>query len=84
MIKSELIVIQQIRRNGLSRVAVQRLIEEEKILVNGKKTKPSYKIQENDKITVEEEQPKEKLRKPEELVSQKKTYSLSNGLARES
>ncbi len=47
------------QKNGLSRVAVQRLIEEEKILVNGKKTKPSYKIQENDKITVEEEQPKE-------------------------
>lgn len=43
----------------LSRVAVQRLIEEEKILVNGKKTKSSYKIQESDEITVEEEKPKE-------------------------
>ena len=34
-------------------------IEQEKILVNGKKTKPSYKIQEKDEITVEEEKPKE-------------------------
>lgn len=47
------------KKEGLSRVAVQRLIEEEKILVNGKKTKPSYKIQEMDKITVEEVKPKE-------------------------
>lgn len=43
----------------LSRVAVQRLMEEEKILINGKKAKPSYKIQENDEITIEEEEPKE-------------------------
>ena len=34
--------------NNLSRVAIQRLIKEEKILVNNKKTKPSYKIQESD------------------------------------
>lgn len=47
------------KNNEISRVAVQRLIGEEKILVNGKKTKPSYKIQENDKITMEEEKPKE-------------------------
>lgn len=47
------------KKDELSRVAVQRLIEEEKILVNGKKAKSSYKIQENDKITVEEEKPKE-------------------------
>ena len=42
-----------------SRVAIQRLIDEEKIKVNGKKTKASYKIQENDVITIEEEQAKE-------------------------
>lgn len=48
-----------LKAEELSRVAIQRLIEEEKILVNGKKTKPSYKVQENDKITVEEEKPKE-------------------------
>ena len=47
------------QENGLSRVTVQRLIGEEKVLVNGKKTKASYKIQENDKITLEEEKPKE-------------------------
>lgn len=47
------------QKEGLSRVAVQRLIEEEKILVNGRKTKPSYKIQEKDEITVKEEKPKE-------------------------
>ena len=39
-----------------SRVTVQRLIEEEKILVNGKKTKASYKIQNADSIEVEKEE----------------------------
>ncbi len=43
----------------MSRVAVKRLIDEEKILVNNKKTKASYKVQENDEITIEEEKPKE-------------------------
>ena len=43
----------------ISRVAVQRLIKEEKILVNVKKVKASYKVQEGDSITVEEEQAKE-------------------------
>ena len=43
----------------LSRSAIQRLIEEEKILVNDKKTKPSYKVQSGDVITLKEEQPKE-------------------------
>ncbi len=47
------------QKNGISRVAVQRLMEDEKILVNGKKMKSSYKIQENDTITMEEEKPKE-------------------------
>lgn len=47
------------QKEEISRVAVQRLIEEEKILVNGKKTKASYKIQEDDEITIEEEEPKE-------------------------
>ena len=46
-------------KTELSRVTVQRLIEEEKILVNDKKIKASYKIQSGDKITVEEEIPKE-------------------------
>lgn len=47
------------KKDGLSRVAIQRLMEQEKILVNGKKAKPSYKIQENDQITIEEEKPRE-------------------------
>lgn len=43
----------------ISRTAVQRLIEEENILVNGNKTKASYKVQENDKIEIHELKPKE-------------------------
>lgn len=43
----------------LSRTNIQRLIEEGKILVNLKNTKVSYKVQENDEITIEEEKPKE-------------------------
>lgn len=42
-----------------SRANIQRLIENEKILVNGKKTKVSYKIQQNDEISIEDEKPKE-------------------------
>lgn len=36
----------------LSRVAVQRLIENKEILVNNIEQKPSYKVRQNDKITV--------------------------------
>lgn len=42
-----------------SRANIQRLIENEKILVNGKKTKVSYKVQQNDEISIENEEPKE-------------------------
>ena len=42
-----------------SRVTIQRLISEEKILVNGKKTKASYKVQKGDKIQIKEEKPVE-------------------------
>ena len=42
-----------------SRTAVQRLIEEEKITVNGKKEKASYKVQNGDKIEIEEEPARE-------------------------
>ena len=48
-----------LKNEDISRVAIQRLIEEKKILVNGKKTKSSYKVQEGDKITLEQEKPKE-------------------------
>lgn len=47
------------QNQDLSRVAIQRLIENEKVLVNQKKTKASYKIQEGDSITLEQEEPKE-------------------------
>ncbi len=47
------------KNKELSRVAIQRLIEEEKVFVNNKKTKASYKVQEKDVINLEEEIPKE-------------------------
>lgn len=55
------------KSKDFSRVAIQRWIEEEKVLVNGKKTKPSYKVQENDKISIEEEKPKEIELKAQEI-----------------
>ena len=42
------------QKSDLSRVTVQRLIDEEKILVNDKKTKSSYKVQNGDIIKIEE------------------------------
>lgn len=42
-----------------SRTAIQRLIDEDKIKVNGKKEKSSYKVQIGDKIEIEEEPAKE-------------------------
>ena len=42
-----------------SRAHIQKMIENEKVLVNGKKTKVSYKVQIDDEINVEEEIPKE-------------------------
>ena len=42
-----------------SRTAIQRLIDEDKIKVNGKKEKSSYKVQYGDKIEIEEETAKE-------------------------
>ncbi len=43
----------------ISRVTVQRLLENGKILVNGKSVKPSYKVQKDDCIQIEKEEPKE-------------------------
>ena len=48
-----------ILNENITRVATQKLLEEGKILVNDKKVKSSYKVQEGDSITVEEEQAKE-------------------------
>lgn len=50
-----------------SRGTAQRLIDEEKILVNNKKIKPSYKLQENDEITIEAEQAKIAELEPQEI-----------------
>ena len=50
-----------------SRGTVQRLIDEEKILVNNKKIKPSYKLQENDEITIEAEEAKIAELEPQEI-----------------
>ena len=44
---------------NISRVAVKRLIENEKVYVNKKIVKPSYKVQLNDIIIVEKEEPTE-------------------------
>ncbi len=48
-----------IQETDLSRVAIQRLLDEEKILVNGKKAKSAYKTQIGDEITILKEEPKE-------------------------
>lgn len=55
------------KNEDISRVAIQRLIEEEKILVNGEKVKPSYKIEEKDIITLDEQPPKEISLKAQEI-----------------
>ncbi len=47
------------QKENISRVTVQRLLEKGNILVNGKKVKPSYKVQEQDKIEIEKEEVKE-------------------------
>ncbi len=48
-----------ILNNELSRTMIQKLLEDNKILVNGKKEKTSYKTRIGDKIEVEEIVPKE-------------------------
>lgn len=50
-----------------SRANIQRLIEEEKILVNNSKVKVSYKIQQGDEIKIQDEQPKEISLKAQEI-----------------
>lgn len=45
--------------NELSRARIQKLIEEQKIFVNGKPQKASYKVEKGDKVEIEEEKPKE-------------------------
>ena len=56
-----------ILNSELSRVAIQRLIEEEKIMVNGKKEKASYKVEINDEISLELPEAKEIELKPQDI-----------------
>lgn len=51
----------------LSRSMIQKLLEEEKILVNDKIQKASYKVAVGDNITIQEEPPKEIDLKPQEI-----------------
>ena len=56
-----------ILNKDLSRVAIQRLIDEEKIMVNGKKEKASYKVEVNDKVILELPEVKEIDLKPQDI-----------------
>ena len=51
----------------LSRSMIQKLIEDENIKVNGKLEKTSYKVKENDIITIKIEEPKDIEIKPENI-----------------
>ncbi len=53
--------------NSLSREAIQRMIKDGSILVNGKKEKASYKTNINDVVTIEEVIPQEIDLKPQEM-----------------
>ncbi|MBQ7410396.1 MAG: RluA family pseudouridine synthase [Clostridia bacterium] len=52
---------------SLSRVAVQRMIDEENILVNNKTTKTSYKLKLDDVVTIIKQEPKEVEIKAEDI-----------------
>ena len=53
--------------NEITRTAAQRLIEKEKILVNGRKQKVAYKVIEGDIITIQETEPKQIELKAQEI-----------------
>jgi 23S rRNA pseudouridine1911/1915/1917 synthase len=53
--------------SNFSRVAIQRMLDEGNILVNGKKVKASYKLQVGDKIIIEEPEIKESTIEPENI-----------------
>ena len=53
--------------SSLSRVAVQRMIDEGNILVNEKATKTSYKLKLEDIVTIIKEEPKEVEIKAEDI-----------------
>ena len=51
-------IISELQKD-ISRTSIQRMIEEGNILVNGNKVKTSYKVAEEDIITIQKEEPKE-------------------------
>lgn len=53
--------------DSISRSSVQRLIDEENILVNGKTAKASYKLNLGDIVTITKEEPKEVEIKPQDI-----------------
>ena len=55
------------KNEDITRTAAQRLIEEENILVNGKKQKVAYKVAEGDIITIEQVEAKEIELKAQEI-----------------
>lgn len=55
------------QKENFTRSKVQRLIEEQKITVNGKKIKSSYKVQENDEIEIIEDEPIQTDIKPQNI-----------------
>ena len=55
---------------SLSRMTIQRLINDGKASVNGKIQKSSYKVKKGDEIVLEDEEPKEIELKPEEIPLQ--------------
>ena len=54
-------------KQELSRVTVQRLIEEGNILVNGKKAKPAYAVQVGDEVIIQMPEAKETDLKPQDI-----------------
>ena len=56
-----------ILNENITRMVTQKLLEEEKILVNGKKIKASYKLKLNDEITLEIPEVKETEILPEDI-----------------
>ena len=55
------------QENEITRTTAQRLVEQEKILVNGKKQKVAYKVIEGDIITIQEVEPKQIELKAQEI-----------------
>ncbi len=56
------------KNSNYSRAIIQKMIVDEKVLVNGKKTKNSYKVTTGDVVTIENSEPKEDFKlKPQKI-----------------